>query len=122
VLWIPACPKCGEYVSPYAAGCALCGADLDAARRARLQRTRRFLRRPIREPRFDRQEFVLVAIMFLVVAFAPPYGFVFALLIGFFAQSQDNRQVRNAAIVAGAVAVLWTLLALQLGAPILYGF
>jgi predicted amidophosphoribosyltransferase len=26
------CPNCGERVSPYAAGCALCGADLDPRR------------------------------------------------------------------------------------------
>jgi hypothetical protein len=26
------CPNCGERVSPYAAGCAVCGADLDPSR------------------------------------------------------------------------------------------
>ena len=26
------CPSCGERVSPYAAGCAICGADLDTHR------------------------------------------------------------------------------------------
>lgn len=26
------CPKCDERVSPYAAGCAVCGADLDTGR------------------------------------------------------------------------------------------
>lgn len=26
------CPNCGERVSPYAAGCAVCGTDLDPAR------------------------------------------------------------------------------------------
>jgi hypothetical protein len=26
------CPQCGERVTPYAAGCALCGADLDPHR------------------------------------------------------------------------------------------
>ena len=26
------CPGCGERVSPYAAGCAVCGADLDPRR------------------------------------------------------------------------------------------
>jgi hypothetical protein len=26
------CPNCREPVSPYAAGCAVCGADLDTAR------------------------------------------------------------------------------------------
>jgi hypothetical protein len=26
------CPQCGERVTPFAAGCALCGADLDPQR------------------------------------------------------------------------------------------
>ena len=26
------CPNCGERVLPFAAGCAICGADLDTAR------------------------------------------------------------------------------------------
>ena len=26
------CPSCGERVTPYAAGCAICGADLDPRR------------------------------------------------------------------------------------------
>jgi predicted amidophosphoribosyltransferase len=26
------CPSCGERVTPFAAGCALCGADLDPRR------------------------------------------------------------------------------------------
>jgi endogenous inhibitor of DNA gyrase (YacG/DUF329 family) len=26
------CPNCGEHVSPYAAGCAVCGADIDFRR------------------------------------------------------------------------------------------
>lgn len=26
------CPQCGERVMPFAAGCAVCGADLDTAR------------------------------------------------------------------------------------------
>ena len=26
------CPRCGERVTPFAAGCALCGADLDPQR------------------------------------------------------------------------------------------
>jgi DNA-directed RNA polymerase subunit RPC12/RpoP len=26
------CPRCGERVTPYAAGCAICGAELDPRR------------------------------------------------------------------------------------------
>lgn len=29
------CPVCGEHVTPFAAGCAYCGADLDPRRRQR---------------------------------------------------------------------------------------
>ncbi|HWF50338.1 MAG TPA: hypothetical protein VG294_06795 [Solirubrobacteraceae bacterium] len=29
------CPKCGQTVTPFAAGCAVCGTDLEAARAAR---------------------------------------------------------------------------------------
>jgi hypothetical protein len=29
---ISKCPKCGEPVSPFAAGCAICGTDLQAPR------------------------------------------------------------------------------------------
>jgi hypothetical protein len=29
------CPECGERVTPFAAGCALCGADLDPQRHTR---------------------------------------------------------------------------------------
>ena len=37
------CPECGERVTPYAAGCALCGADLDPKRWQRPVSTRRRL-------------------------------------------------------------------------------
>jgi predicted amidophosphoribosyltransferase len=35
------CPECGEHVSPYAAGCALCGADLDPDRTRHVPLSRR---------------------------------------------------------------------------------
>jgi predicted amidophosphoribosyltransferase len=35
------CPECGEHVSPYAAGCALCGADLDPNRTSHVPLSRR---------------------------------------------------------------------------------
>ena len=35
------CPSCREHVSPYAAGCALCGADLDPYRTRHVPVTRR---------------------------------------------------------------------------------
>jgi len=35
---ISKCPNCGEPVSPFAAGCAICGADLEAARARQAQK------------------------------------------------------------------------------------
>lgn len=35
------CPNCGEHVSPFAAGCALCGADLDPDRTRHVPISRR---------------------------------------------------------------------------------
>jgi hypothetical protein len=35
---ISKCPNCGEPVTPFAAGCAICGADIAAARAARERR------------------------------------------------------------------------------------
>jgi hypothetical protein len=37
---ISRCPNCREPVSPFAAGCAICGADLEAARKRRAGRRR----------------------------------------------------------------------------------
>jgi len=34
------CPKCGQTVTPFAAGCAVCGTDLEAARAARSAKRR----------------------------------------------------------------------------------
>jgi predicted amidophosphoribosyltransferase len=35
------CPGCGEHVSPYAAGCAICGAELDPNRTRHVPLSRR---------------------------------------------------------------------------------
>jgi uncharacterized OB-fold protein len=35
------CPRCGERVTPYAAGCAICGADLDPSRTEHVPISRR---------------------------------------------------------------------------------
>jgi hypothetical protein len=49
------CPNCGERVTPYAAGCALCGQTLDPRRWQRrsgvVGRTRALWRSPVGESR-----------------------------------------------------------------------
>ena len=44
------CPSCGERVSPFAAGCALCGAELDPQRWQRRPPLRERLRRRVLRP------------------------------------------------------------------------
>lgn len=75
------CPRCGEPVSQFAAGCAVCGTDLEAARR---EHARRRARRPsfLRWPRLPSvpDEVLLVAILTLVVLTFPVLGIVLVLL------------------------------------------
>jgi hypothetical protein len=59
------CPQCREHVSPYAAGCAICGADLDPDRTRHVPISRRI------GSAWDafgvRTDLIIVAIVILVV-------------------------------------------------------
>jgi predicted amidophosphoribosyltransferase len=44
------CPDCGERVSPFAAGCAICGAELDPQRWQRPPSLRERVRRRVQRP------------------------------------------------------------------------
>src|SRR3954466_16263195 len=99
------CPRCGEPVSQFAAGCAICGADLEAARAARPERRMPAVSVP--RGRLPRDWWMLPVSRVLALAF-PLAG---ALLGGFAAQALDlsgEWGMRNAfvAVADGAVAVL----------------
>ena len=67
------CPQCGEPVSPFAAGCAICGADLERHRREQAERAARrpaLPTRSIRLPALD-DDHVMLALTALLVALAP---------------------------------------------------
>jgi hypothetical protein len=104
------CPKCGEPVSQFAAGCAICGTDLIAARAERERRQRSVAALPGRLrnslPRIG-DDPLKVAIAALVVLFAPLFG---ALLAGFFAyQAHNDGQtgVRNVMLALSTLGVLF---------------
>jgi hypothetical protein len=85
---ISKCPNCGEPVSPYAAGCAICGTDLEAAR-AELQAKR--ARRPQLPSVRIGDDGVRIAVAVLTALFAPLMG---ALLTSFFAyDAQQNGRI-----------------------------
>ena len=112
---IDKCPQCGAHVSQFAAGCAICGADLVAARAGRGDtlgdRIGRF------EPEFlrsaeTRREIVLVAIVALVVAFLPIAGLLLAGFVAYTRHRGGDNAMRNI-MLALAIFALWELTSLE---------
>jgi hypothetical protein len=81
---ISKCPRCGEPVSPFAAGCAICGTDLQAAR-AQLAAKR--ARRPQVPGIRLSDDAVRIGVSVLAAVFSPVMG---ALLTGYFAYDADR--------------------------------
>jgi hypothetical protein len=79
------CPNCREPVSPFAAGCAICGTNLEAARgELAAKRARRpSLPGPIRLG----DDAVRIGVGVVAAVFAPVMG---ALLTGYFAYDADR--------------------------------
>ena len=82
---ISKCPKCREPVSPFAAGCAICGTNLEAARaELAAKRARRpSLPGPIRLG----DDGVRFGVGMIAAVFSPVMG---ALLTGYFAYDADR--------------------------------
>ena len=81
---ISKCPNCGEPVSPFAAGCAICGTSLEQAR-AELAAKR--ARRPQLPSVRIGDDGVRIGVAVLTAAFAPVMG---ALLTGYFAYDAER--------------------------------
>ena len=106
------CPDCGSTVSQFAAGCAICGADLVAARQARERRRQALpsLAAPGWFPQITAAEALLGALL-IVAAFAwPLVGGPIAGLFAYFAHQKDDVVQRNLALVAVAVALILVIL------------
>jgi len=97
------CPSCGEPVSAFAAGCAICGTDLEAHRRA--QASRRVPRVALPAFPFLGSDAALVAILVILAIFQP----ILCLLFGGFVAyrlDQDGRvTLRNVALAIDACAL-----------------
>jgi hypothetical protein len=98
------CPECGEPVSLFAAGCAICGADLEEHRREQAERA---ARRPaislpaIPTPQLD-DRVALLATCALLLAIAPFLAIIVALLAAQDPKRADVRPWLVGVIVAGA--------------------
>lgn len=90
------CPNCGEPVSPFAAGCAICGTDLQAAR-SDLAAKR--ARRPQLPGVRIGDDAVRIGVSALATVFSPLMG---ALLTGWFAYDADrNGRMRLRNLMVG---------------------
>lgn len=91
---ITKCPQCGQPVSPFAAGCAVCGTDLEAAR-ARLAARRRPSLPGL--PRLSTGlDWVQIVVGLVLALSIPPLGFVLSL----YWASQHNRAAEPVMVAA----------------------
>ena len=98
------CPNCSEPVSQFAAGCAVCGADLEAARRSRASRRRIALPRLPAVP----QDLVILTVMSLVTLAAPILGVLLSVLVIRRERATSQRPLRATlwvVVVVGAVLI-----------------
>jgi hypothetical protein len=106
------CPNCGSTVSQFAAGCAICGEDLVAARQ-QLERRREALpslTAPAWVPRITTADAVLGGLLIICAFAAPLIGGPIAGLFAFFAHQKGDAVQRNIALAAVAVALLVVIL------------
>jgi hypothetical protein len=103
------CPNCGEPVSQFAAGCAVCGADLEAHRASRAQRRTV----PVPQPRVRLPvDWWLYVGTAAIALFFPLAG----LAVAFLAGRQRYGRERTFFIVCGVVSVvLLAIPSLRLG-------
>jgi hypothetical protein len=101
------CPNCGEPVSAFAAGCAICGFDLerhraeDAARRARLPSVPT---PSVRLPEVD-DDWLMLGLAAVLVLFVPLFGLILA-VIGARDPRRANRRTWFIGLAVLAVAIM----------------
>ena len=116
------CPQSGSAVTPFAAGCAICGADLEAHRARAAQRSERLPK--VRAPSVPRPrvspDVLAVGLTFLAAVFVPVLALLMAVL---WARDPMRANVRTPLIACGVFAALMVLVpALRLGVlGLIYG-
>src|SRR3954464_7443894 len=101
---ISRCPRCGEPVTPYAAGCAICGADIEGARRARAERVL-----PSVPPIRLGDDWLRFGIALLVAVAAPFFGIFIGAFFAWQLHSEGRTTARNlmlAVVVLAAVPLV----------------
>lgn len=108
------CPRCGEPVSPFAAGCAICGTDLEAGRAARRSRALPGMPRIAAPSLRADVDWVHIAVAALLALAAPPIGLLLAIYWAV------NRYRRGQPLMAAAMVGAAVLAIAMLLAPMLF--
>jgi hypothetical protein len=105
---ITKCPNCGSSASQFAAGCAICGENLTAARQdlERRRAARPNLATPGWFPEMTAADAILGAILIIAAFGSPIVGGPIAGLFAYFAHQRGDKVQRNLALVAVGVAVI----------------
>ena len=108
---ITKCPNCGSTVSQFAAGCAICGENLVAARERLKQRREAMpsLQSPSWLPEITASDAILGAILIIAAFGFPIVGGPIAGLFAYFGHQRGDTVQRNLALVAVGVAVIVVL-------------
>src|SRR3954452_10549456 len=109
---ITKCPSCGSSVSQFAAGCAICGENLTAARQEleRRREARPSLEAPGWFPEVTAGDAILGAVLIIAAFGFPIIGGPIAGLFAYFAHRNGDTVQRNIALVAVAIAVIVVVL------------
>jgi hypothetical protein len=102
---ISKCPQCGEPVSAFAAGCAICGADLEAARARRAARRRLALPGPRHVRGAGHIDWIHLAIAAVLAVAAPPIGLLLSLYWAYQRRRVGEHLMAAAMIVIAALSV-----------------
>jgi hypothetical protein len=108
-------------VTPFAAGCAVCGFDLEEYRR-RPQPALARARRSFQMPQLSgdrRLDVFLVVVLFLLVAFSPLIGALIAAFVAWGKHREGDMVMRNVALGFLGLDVLAILLGIPLGLGVL---
>src|SRR5215208_6833499 len=106
------CPNCGSNVSQFAAGCAVCGYDLERARAEAAERgpslaDRAATLRPQVRTGLARQDLFLIGVMVALVIFFPIVGAALAAWTAYDQNRGGEPIIRNAAIALLVVAIVF---------------
>ena len=117
---ISKCPKCRQPVSQFAAGCAVCGTDLQAARAEPAERRAKRPHLPGSLPRLG-EDALRIGVTVLAALFSPLMG---ALLAGYFAYDADRDgrlPTRNLMIVLLGLSVVGLVAYAQIWGGLFFG-